>query len=137
MHLLPERGALLSIGVSELGSSAPDPGLTGPAFSGAHGIFRITTCPPAYHGHASGADRAESFNVADIINLNRARKQKKRKDAVAQAAENRIRHGRTKAQKQLERTVSELEQNRLDQHRLSSSTTPTGAEKEDDHSSAD
>ena len=40
--------------------------------------------------------------MAEPINLNRARKAKARVDAEAKAAENRIRFGRTKAEKSLE-----------------------------------
>jgi hypothetical protein len=38
--------------------------------------------------------------MAEIINLNKARKAKARVDKSAQAEENRVRFGRTKAQKQ-------------------------------------
>lgn len=38
--------------------------------------------------------------MADIVNLNRARKAKQRAEAERQAAENRVRFGRTKAEKQ-------------------------------------
>ena len=37
--------------------------------------------------------------MADIINLNRARKQRAKADAAAKAVENRARFGRTKAEK--------------------------------------
>jgi len=40
--------------------------------------------------------------LAEIINLNRARKAKARVDKSAQAEENRIRFGRTRAEKQAE-----------------------------------
>lgn len=36
--------------------------------------------------------------MAEIINLRQARKRKKRADKTAEAAENRVRHGRTKAE---------------------------------------
>ena len=36
--------------------------------------------------------------MAEIINLRQARKRNKRADKEAQAAENRVRHGRTKAE---------------------------------------
>jgi hypothetical protein len=39
--------------------------------------------------------------MATIINFNKARKAKQRADAERQAAENRVKFGRTKAQKQL------------------------------------
>ena len=40
--------------------------------------------------------------MAEIINLNRARKAKARVDKSARAEENRVRFGRTKAEKQAE-----------------------------------
>jgi hypothetical protein len=40
--------------------------------------------------------------MADIINLRLHRKRKAREDAAKLAAENRVRHGRTKAEKQRE-----------------------------------
>lgn len=40
--------------------------------------------------------------MVEIINLNRARKAKARVDKSARAAENRVRFGRTKAEKQAE-----------------------------------
>ena len=55
--------------------------------------------------------------MAEIINLNKARKQKARADAEQQAAENRVRYGRTKAQKQLDQLEDELMQRRMDQLR--------------------
>lgn len=52
--------------------------------------------------------------MAQIVNLNRFRKQKARADAAQQAAENRILHGRTKEQKQREAAAAEEAQRRLD-----------------------
>jgi len=52
--------------------------------------------------------------VAKIINLNKARKRKAREDAAAQAAENRVRFGRTREQKQLDAAVIEEAQRRMD-----------------------
>ena len=37
--------------------------------------------------------------MASVVNLNRFRKDKRREDAKQKAAENRTRHGRTKAQR--------------------------------------
>lgn len=37
--------------------------------------------------------------MADVINLNRARKRREREQAAAQAAENRVRHGLSKAER--------------------------------------
>ena len=53
--------------------------------------------------------------MADIINLNKARKQKARKEAEARAAENRVRFGRPKAQKQLDEAKAESDRQKLDQ----------------------
>jgi len=52
--------------------------------------------------------------AAAPINLNKARKAKARADAVAQAAENRARFGRTKAQKQAEAADAERAAQALD-----------------------
>lgn len=53
--------------------------------------------------------------MADLINFNKARKQRDKKNAEAQAAENRVRFGRTKEQKALEAAQAEEAQRKLDQ----------------------
>lgn len=53
--------------------------------------------------------------MADIINLNKARKKKAKQDADKQAAENRVRFGRTKAQKQLDEARTTADREKLDQ----------------------
>lgn len=55
--------------------------------------------------------------MADLLNFNKARKQKARADAVKQAAENRVKFGRTKAQKQRDVLEAETAQRKLDQLR--------------------
>jgi hypothetical protein len=55
--------------------------------------------------------------MPDIINLRRARKAKTRADREAKAAENRVRHGRTKAAKAEAAGSAALEAARLDAHR--------------------
>lgn len=50
--------------------------------------------------------------MSNVVNLNRFRKQKARKDAERQAAENRVRYGRTKAEKERE-AAAEAEAKRL------------------------
>ena len=55
--------------------------------------------------------------MAEIINLRNARKQKARAGKEAQAAENRIKFGRTKAEKSLEKAKAELEDKRIDAHK--------------------
>jgi hypothetical protein len=53
--------------------------------------------------------------MADIINLNKARKRKVRADADARAAENRLRFGRSPAQRAREAAIAEETQRKLDQ----------------------
>ena len=52
--------------------------------------------------------------MATVINLNKARKQKARADAEKQAAENRVKFGRTKAQKLLDATEIAEAKRKLD-----------------------
>jgi hypothetical protein len=55
--------------------------------------------------------------AADIINLKRARKAKARDIAAQAAAENRARHGRTKAEREQTRAEADLTARRLEQAR--------------------
>jgi hypothetical protein len=52
--------------------------------------------------------------MAEPINLNRARKAKARTDKQARAAENRVRFGRTKAEKTLEEARAEKARRDID-----------------------
>jgi len=57
--------------------------------------------------------------MAEIVNLRQARKRKKRADKEAQAAESRVRHGRTKAEsghqaKERDKSEKTLDGKRLD-----------------------
>jgi hypothetical protein len=52
--------------------------------------------------------------MAEIINLNRARKVKTRVEEKARAAVNRVAHGRSQAQKALERARAEKAARELD-----------------------
>lgn len=52
--------------------------------------------------------------MADIVNLNRARKAKARGEAQATAAANRIVYGRTKAEKQAAKAETERRARKLD-----------------------
>ena len=56
--------------------------------------------------------------MADIVNLNQYRKRRDRRDAEKTAAENRIRHGRNKAERQKERGENEKAAKDLDDKRL-------------------
>ncbi|MBK8082896.1 MAG: DUF4169 family protein [Devosia sp.] len=52
--------------------------------------------------------------MADILSLSKARKARARSEKEQQAAENRIRFGRTKAEKQREAALRALAEKRLD-----------------------
>lgn len=52
--------------------------------------------------------------MADIINLNKVRKRKARERAGQKAAENRVRFGRTKAQKESDTAAAEEARHKLD-----------------------
>ena len=56
-------------------------------------------------------------NMAELVNLRRARKAKARVDKEAAAAQARAIHGRTKADKALETAKSKLARKRLDAHK--------------------
>lgn len=55
--------------------------------------------------------------MADIINLRQARKRSALQDKAARAESNRIRFGRTKAEKQKTTTQSRREAQKLDGHK--------------------
>lgn len=61
---------------------------------------------------------------ADIINLRRARKARARQQKESDAAENRARFGRTKADRQHTAAVTDLEQRRLAGHAIPSPRDP-------------
>ncbi len=56
--------------------------------------------------------------MADIVNLNRARKAQARAKKRAEADENAVKFGRTKAQREVERAQAEQVRARLDAHRI-------------------
>ena len=56
--------------------------------------------------------------MGEIVNLNRARKVKARDDKKAKAAANRAAHGRTQAQKALEKVRADKASRDLDGHKL-------------------
>jgi len=68
----------------------------------------------------------EERTMAEIINLNRARKARARAEAGKTAADNRVKFGRTKAEKTLARAEKALEEKRIDGQKL----TPTSGEPE-------
>jgi hypothetical protein len=56
--------------------------------------------------------------MGDVVNLKRFRKQVARERADKQAAENRSRHGRTRAEKDLDQATDRRLREKLDQHRI-------------------
>ena len=62
---------------------------------------------------------------ADLINLRQARKARARADKETQAAENRAKFGRTKAERQTKSATDDLTRRRLDAHQLAPKSKPT------------
>lgn len=56
--------------------------------------------------------------MGEVVNLNRFRKRRQRKQAERTAADNRRKHGRTHAERAAERDQRERAAKRLDQHHL-------------------
>jgi len=52
--------------------------------------------------------------MAEIVNLRQERRKRERTEASAVAAENRIRHGRTKAERERDRLAAEQSERKLD-----------------------
>lgn len=67
-----------------------------------------------------GIGSPEEPFMGAIVNLRSARKQAKRHRAGQEAAQNRLAHGRSKAEKALQRAQSEKTLEKLDQHRIES-----------------
>ncbi len=79
--------------------------------------------------------------MGDVINLNRFRKNRQKTDDERRAAENRVRHGRTKTERQRDRNEkakaeSELDVKRNDEDKLGNSDEEEGRQH-DDRSPAD
>lgn len=55
--------------------------------------------------------------MAEIVNLRRARKHKMRAEQASEAAENRIRFGRTKAEREREEAQKILADKRIEAHK--------------------
>lgn len=56
--------------------------------------------------------------MAEIINLNKARKSRDKADAQSRAEENRVKFGRTKAEKDAVRRETKTRDRHLDLHKL-------------------
>ena len=62
--------------------------------------------------------------MGDVINLNRFRKQKAKKERAKQAEQNRLKHGRTKTERDLEARRKQLEVRHIDGHKLDRAPEP-------------
>ncbi len=67
---------------------------------------------------------------ADLINLRRARKQRDRAAREEQAAANRVKFGRTKAERQQTAAIDHLDRRRLDAQKIDAPANP--AKPDDD-----
>jgi len=63
--------------------------------------------------------------MAEIVNFNKARKSKARADRKARATENRVKFGRTKADRDLEKARAEKAVRNIDAHRRAEQSDPT------------
>jgi hypothetical protein len=59
-----------------------------------------------------------SIDMAEIVNLNRFRKAQKREEAERQAGANRVKFGRTKAEKDNDKRTADRRQNDMDGKKL-------------------
>jgi hypothetical protein len=66
------------------------------------------------------------MSAGKVVNLNRIRKQRKRAADVAQADENRIRHGRSGAEKARARQEAETRSRHLDGKSMGTGNGPSG-----------
>jgi len=62
--------------------------------------------------------------MGPIVNLRTVRKQAKRRQAEQEAAQNRLAHGRSKAEKALQRSQGDKTWQILDQHRIERKDRP-------------
>ncbi len=62
--------------------------------------------------------------MGDLVNLRRARKDRARREREAQAQENRVAFGRSKAERALTAAQKSLESQRLDAHRRETPEKP-------------
>lgn len=62
--------------------------------------------------------------MAPVVNLRTARKQARRRQAEQEAAQNRLVHGLSKAEKQLARAQRDQERNTIERHRIERKDEP-------------
>jgi hypothetical protein len=64
------------------------------------------------------------LSMGPIVNLRTVRKQAKRRHAEQEAAQNRLAHGRSKAEKALRQSQEDMTRQILDQHRIERKDRP-------------
>jgi hypothetical protein len=62
--------------------------------------------------------------MGEIVNLNKFRKAKAKAEKEAEAETNRVRHGRTKAERETQRRTDEHSSRKLDGHRIDPDDDP-------------
>ncbi|CAJ0850781.1 hypothetical protein AMST5_00321 [freshwater sediment metagenome] len=62
--------------------------------------------------------------MGEVVNLRRARKDRARREKEAQAQENRVAFGRSKAERELTAAQNKIETHRLDAHRRETPEKP-------------
>jgi hypothetical protein len=67
--------------------------------------------------------------MGEIVNLKRARKEKAHREQERDAEANRLRFGRTKAQKATDKDAKEREQRAMDERKLGSTRRPEQSEE--------
>lgn len=60
----------------------------------------------------------ERVTMGDVISLNKFKKKKERAEKAQRAAENRLKHGKTKTERAVEKKERELADKQLDGHKL-------------------
>jgi hypothetical protein len=80
---------------------------------------QLNWCTIACRASASSRACRKEVAMAEIVNLNQYRKRRQRRDAAKEAAENRVAHGRSKAERkknrhQHEKAAKDLDDKRLD-----------------------
>ena len=80
--------------------------------------LRAHFAPKPFEGPASPETGSSSAGMGDIINLRMARKKAARQAAEQTASANRLRHGRSKAERELETIRGAKVRRDLDRHRI-------------------
>jgi hypothetical protein len=74
--------------------------------------------------HRNSIRLPPSRPMGPLVNLRTVRKQAKRRQAEQEAAQNRLAHGRSKAEKALQRSQDDKARQLLDRHRIEKEDRP-------------